>query len=300
MAKLQTTTIPLNQLLLRLNDLRLLTRAELSGMVAFAALTGNLFGAQRWSLESFQVCFAVLLLAAGCSALNQWQERDLDARMQRTRNRPLPAGTLPPSAALFLTAVLLVCGLLLLAFLPSQLPLLLGLLAIIWYNAIYTPLKRVTAFAALPGAICGALPPLIGWTAAGESLLDVKIISLFITLFLWQVPHSWLLLCHYRKDLQLSGLPNLFTTFSTQRLMRINSYWLLALLFCYLQFPLFGYLGSASFRAVFLAGLAAIGLAIFSESRQKQPKAKKLFHLTNLSMTLLLLLLLLDNSFAGF
>lgn len=275
-----------------------LGRFGLSSMVALSALTGYLFATGQSPLRGLLVFLAIGLLAVGCSALNQWQEQDLDARMQRTKQRPLPAGTLSASAGLTFAVFSLCCGILLLLLLPGYLPLLLGLLAVIWYNGIYTLLKRHTAFAALPGAICGALPPLIGWTAAGGALIADKSIILAGTLFLWQIPHSWLLLCHYRHDLQQSGLPNLFETIPTERLLRINHCWLSALGLCYLLFPLFGFIASPLLSVIFLAGLAIIGLLVIHESREPRSNisSKHLFHLTNLSMALLLSILLLDNT----
>lgn len=298
--KLNSSTIvlPDNSTLDWLNILRQLSRTELSAMVALSALTGHLFANRHWTLSALLVMLAVLLLAAGCSALNQWQEQDLDARMERTLQRPLPSGRLSPRLALGFALVCIVGGLLLLSLFPNNLSLLLGLLAIIWYNAIYTPLKRYTAFAALPGAICGALPPLIGWAATGAPLLEAKILILAGTLFLWQIPHTWLLLCHYRQDLQQSGLPNLFEAIPTERLLRINNCWLMALGLCYLLFALFGFIENPLVAYFFLAGVAAIGLKCLSESRKKtgQMSPLRLFHLTNLSMALLLIVLLIDNS----
>lgn len=282
----------------RLTLLWQLGRIGLSAMVALSALTGYLFAKGTETPAAFILFLAIGLLASGCSALNQWQEQDLDARMVRTRQRPLPAGKLSATAALTVAIVALCCGILLLLLMPSYQPLLLGLLAIIWYNGIYTPLKKRTPFAALPGAICGALPPLIGWTAAGAPLFADKSMILAGTLFLWQIPHSWLLLCHYRQDLQQSGLPNLFETIPTERLLRINHCWLSALGLCYLLFPLFGYIAHPFLSATFLAGLAAIGLGIVYETQKELTNviSKRLFHLTNLSMALLLVILLLDNT----
>ncbi len=274
--------------------LRRLTRLELSSLVALSALAGFLFAEHRWSGSALLTTAAIWLLAAGSSALNQWQERDLDSRMQRTRLRPLPAGQLQPASVLLLSGGFLGTGLLLLATNGSK-PLLLGLLAIIWYNGIYTPLKRRTAFAALPGAICGALPPLIGWSASGNSLLAPEILILFGTLFLWQIPHTWLLLCHYRSDLQRSGLPDLFQTISTARLLRINHCWLAALALCYLQFPLFGWISPLA-SLIFCACLGIICLAVLRELRKRPEDQTPLavFHLLNLSMALLLLTLIID------
>jgi len=280
-----------------LSILRQLSRAELSAMVALSALTGHIFASRSWSLSATLVMLAVLLLAAGCSALNQWQEQDLDARMERTRLRPLPSGKISAPTVLLLAITSIASGLSILTLLPDQRALLLGLLAVVWYNAIYTPLKRRTPFAALPGAICGALPPMIGWAAAGAPLLSAKILILFGTLFVWQIPHSWLLLCCYRQDLQQSGLPNLFETISTRRLLRINNCWLVALMICYLQFILFGFVQNLSLALFFLSGVIAIGVSCVAEFRNRSTSVspKRLFHLTNLSMALLLTVILLDS-----
>ncbi|HEY5673817.1 MAG TPA: UbiA family prenyltransferase [Malonomonas sp.] len=278
--------------------LRQLTRAELSAMVALSALAGYLFTGRGWQLSGLLCLLGIWLLAAGGSALNQWQEQDLDARMQRTRFRPLPTGQLSTKAALAISACCLFSGLLLLSLLPNgAAALLLGLLAVIWYNGIYTPLKRRTPFAALPGAVCGSLPPLIGWSAAGGSLLAPEILILSGTLFLWQIPHTWLLLCHYRSDLQNSGLPNLFERLSTEQLLRINNCWLAALGLCYLLFPLFGLIANPTLSTTFLAGLTLLAFAVIKLRRQASPANSSigLFHLTNLSMALLLFSLILDN-----
>ena len=280
-----------------LTILRQLSRTELSTMVALSGLAGAVFAAEGWQLDALLTTCGIWLLAAGCSALNQWQEQDLDSRMQRTQSRPLPAGKLQPKTALLLSAVAICGGLSLLALLPGKLALLLGVLAVIWYNGIYTPLKRRTPFAALPGAVCGALPPMIGWTGAGQPLLAPEILILAGTLFIWQIPHSWLLLCMHRNDLRLSGLPDLFKTIPTEQLLRINQSWLAGLGICYLFFPLFGLITNLTLIIVFLSCLLLIGCAFISEFKKEAPRIapKRLFHLTNLSMTLLLVSLLLDN-----
>lgn len=278
--------------------MRLLLRAELSALVALSAVAGYLFNGRGWQLSGLFCLLGIWLLAAGCSALNQWQEQDLDARMQRTSLRPLPTGQLSPKAALSIAAGGLIAGLLLLALLPNGVAaLLLGLLAIIWYNGIYTPLKRRTPFAALPGAVCGSLPPLIGWSAAGGSLLAPEILILAGTLFIWQIPHTWLLLCHYRADLKNSGLPNLFERIPTEKLLRINNCWLVALGLCYLLFPLFGLITNQAIALLLTCGIGCVAVAICFEAKKEASRIapKRLFHLTNLSMALLLACLILDN-----
>ena len=280
------------------NLLRQLTRCELSAMVAFSGLAGSLFASGRWQLQSLLCLFGIWLLAAGSSALNQWQEQDLDARMLRTRERPLPTGRLTPRTALIISSICLSSGLLLLLALPNGVAaLLLGLLAVVWYNGIYTPLKRRTPFAALPGAVCGALPPLICWTGAGQPVFAPEILILCGTLFCWQIPHTWLLLCHYRQDLQRSGLPNLFERISTRKLLKINNFWLVALGLCYLLFPLFGFFHHPFLARAFILLLAILATTVAYETRKDPARVspKRLFHLTNLSMTLLLATIIGDT-----
>lgn len=283
--------------LTRLQAIRQLGRFELSTMVALSTLAGYLFYGGLWQIQALSVTVGVGLLAAGCSALNQWQEQDLDIRMERTKQRPLLTEKISPATALLLASLSIGCGSLLLFSLPGSMPLLLGLLAVIWYNAIYTPLKRRTPFAAIPGAICGALPPLIGWTAAGGALITQKSLILAGTLFVWQIPHTWLLLCYYRDDLQRSGLPNIFKAIPTQRLLKINNCWLASLFLCYLLFPLFGFVASQSLSHLFVSGLFLIALSVIKKPADANEAGSVLrtFHLTNISMALLLTVLILDR-----
>ncbi len=292
-----STVLSAGRILARLQSLRQLGRFELSAMVALSALAGYLFAGGHWQVHTLLVTGGVGLLATGCSALNQWQEQDLDLKMERTMNRPLPTGKLSPAVAVLIASSSISCGALLLSALPGSRPLLLGLLAVIWYNAIYTPLKRVTPFAAIPGAICGALPPLIGWSAAGGVLITQKSLILAGTLFIWQIPHTWLLLCRYREDLQRSGLPDLFKSITTQRLLKINNCWLASLFLCYLLFPLFGFIHNQILVYIFMAGLIIIGVSIFKPLRELERTGSVLraFHLTNISLALLLTALILDK-----
>lgn len=280
-----------------LQTMRLLYRAELSALVALSALAGYLFAGGNQLATVFLVTAGAALLAAGSSALNQWQERDLDQLMERTRRRPLPSGILTPGPALLLASLTIAGGVLLLSALSDPRPLLLGMLAMVWYNAIYTPLKRRTPFAAIPGAICGALPPLLGWSATGAALWSQQPLILAGTLFIWQIPHTWLLLCRYRDDLQRSGLPDLFQRIPTEQLMRINNCWIGALFLAYLLFPTFQYIASPTLASLFILVLVALFLAVlrgsFGSDSTKQAAFQ--FHRINASMALLLTTLILDR-----
>ena len=273
-----------------------LFRARLASLVALSTLSGFLFAARSFSGTAVIVSGSVWLLAAGCSALNQLQEVEIDGRMQRTRRRPLPMGDLSRQQALTVSVVVIAGGLMLLLS-SGFIPLLLGLLAILWYNGVYTPLKKITAWAVFPGAICGALPPLIGYSAAGGSIFDSAAVILAGTLLIWQVPHFWLLAWRYRQDQLDSGLPTPFRKLSDKRLFAINSWWLAALALSYLLFVLFGMIANPTLANIYMALLVALILAGFREMLRgsKFASSGRLFHLVNLSMALLLLTLIFDS-----
>ncbi len=276
--------------------LRRLFRARLASLVALSALSGYLFAARQVTTTLALITLAIWLLAAGCSAINQLQEVESDSRMQRTRTRPLPSGDLSASQALIIAVISIAAGLLLLLN-TGLVPLLLGLFAILWYNGVYTPLKKVTAWAVFPGAICGALPPLIGYSAAGGSIFEPGAVILAGTLLVWQVPHFWLLAWRYRQDQLDSGLPTPFRQISEKRLFAINRCWMAALFLCYFLFALFGMIQHPVLINIYLTLLAALALISGKELllTVQQANSSKLFHLVNLSMALLLLTLIFDS-----
>jgi heme o synthase len=146
------------------------------------------------------------LVATGASALNQWLERDSDARMRRTRSRPLPAGRLAPREVLAFGVLLGLGGVLyLLVALPSPCAGLLAAFTFLAYVCVYTPLKRVTTLNTLVGAVPGAMPPVIGWCAVrGE--VTPEALTLFVILFVWQVPHFLAIAWIYREEYARAGL----------------------------------------------------------------------------------------------
>lgn len=270
-----------------------LIRPRLSAMVALSALAG-------WSLhpspggDPLLLVLGIFLLAGGCTALNQVQERDLDARMARTRNRPLPSGRLRASTALLGAFALIASGLSSLAI-AGTIPLLLGLAAVLLYNGTYTPLKPLTAFAILPGALCGALPPLIGWTAAGGAPGDFRAILLAGLLFLWQVPHFWLFAERHREDYLRAGLPVPAAIFSPPQIRRIFFAWTASLAAAVLALPAFGLLRQPLPRAAMVAiSLWLLSLAARNASLAPAP----LFRRLTGGMAALLAIVLLDGLLA--
>ena len=195
-----------------LSDLSELSKARLSFLVLLTTLVGFLLG---WhGPMDYTVLIATLvgtaLSAAGASSINQWMERDLDALMRRTADRPLPAGRMHPADALIFGILCCGSGVALLALLVNPLTATLSFLTILIYAAIYTPLKKITELNTLMGAIPGALPPLIGWTAAtGHAEMGGWI--LFLILWFWQMPHFLAIAWLYRDQYADAGFKMIST-----------------------------------------------------------------------------------------
>ncbi len=198
----------------RLRDLFELGKPRLSMLVLFTAAMGLAAApsvASAWRAAIFVLATACLVVSA--NTLNCWIEREIDARMRRTRERPLPTGRLEPSVALASGSFLAVVSLTTLALVTNPLTTLLGVTALVSYAAIYTPLKRVTPWSVIVGAIPGALPPLMGWTAAtGEFGLGGW--YLFGVLFFWQLPHFIAISVYLREDFMRGGLRVMSVAFS--------------------------------------------------------------------------------------
>lgn len=170
----------------------------------------------------------ILTLSMGSSALNQVQERHIDARMQRTSGRPVPAGIIPVPRAVLFAVIMAITGTVLLAMTGSLLAAVIGIFTLAWYNLLYTPLKRITAFAVIPGALIGALPPIIGWTAAGGDPLQMEIIFVAFFLFVGQMPHFWLLLLKVGNEYQEAGLPVLTSLLEPRQIRNLSFMWIAA------------------------------------------------------------------------
>ncbi len=203
-----------------------LTKLRISGASTFTAAAGYIACLRGADAGLITTLLGILLLAMGSSALNEYQERHFDAIMPRTWHRPIPRGDLSPAAALAIACGLAVSGFLVLLLAHNLASALLGALAMLWYNAFYTPLKRVSAFAVVPGSLIGALPPAIGWTAAGGHISDPSILALAFVFFIWQVPHFWMLVALHAEGYEEAGFPTLVKVFGRQRLARLSFTWI--------------------------------------------------------------------------
>ena len=189
-----------------------LVKARLTALVLLTTFVGFYLG-ERGAvnyLPMFHALFGTALVASGAAALNQWLERDYDAKMRRTASRPLPSGRMQPATVAIFGGACSVIGLVYLAVLVNPLTSVVGAVTSVSYLFIYTPLKRVTWVNTLVGAIPGALPPLMGWTAArGE--LSGEGWALFAILAFWQIPHFMAIAWLYKEEYAKAGfvmLPN--------------------------------------------------------------------------------------------
>ncbi|HEV8658121.1 MAG TPA: heme o synthase [Thermoanaerobaculia bacterium] len=182
-----------------------LSKSRIVLMVLMTTAAGYVIGAHPVNaIILLHTLIGTALVAAGTNALNQYVERDLDAMMKRTHRRPLPAGRISPNAALIFSIAIAIIGTLYLGILVNWLTAFLGAFTLTTYIFVYTPLKRVSTICTIVGAIPGAIPPLMGWTAATGALGLGGWIA-FGILFFWQLPHFMAISWMYREDYGRAG-----------------------------------------------------------------------------------------------
>jgi protoheme IX farnesyltransferase len=204
-----------------------LCKMKVALLVTFSSITGYLLANQMPGATTLFLAAGVFFLACGSCALNQYQDRAFDARMCRTKDRPLPAGKVSAEAALLFSVALTTGGLAILFSAFGGGPSAIALSTLFWYNGVYTYWKRKSAFAVVPGALIGSAPPIIGWVAGGGTLSDFRIWAFSFFIFMWQMPHFWLLLLEHSEEYKRAGLPVL-DMFSEKQIRRVVSQWLFA------------------------------------------------------------------------
>ena len=274
-----------------------LVKARLTFLVLLTTLVGFYVGSTG-AINYVLMLYAVAgtgLLACGAAALNQLLERQYDAKMRRTEDRPLPSGRLQPEMALIFGGMCSIAGLVLLAWRVNLLTSFLGALTLISYLFIYTPLKRVTWLNTAIGAIPGALPPLMGWTAARGGL-DGAGWSLFAILFFWQIPHFLAIAWLYREEYAKAGFVMLPVIdqdgFRTGRQAVSHT---LGLVMASLMPAFFGLAGMIYFAGALLLGMMFAGFAILFSRTLTVGRARHLFFISIMYLPLLLGLMVLDK-----
>jgi protoheme IX farnesyltransferase len=272
-----------------------LSKSRIVMMVLITTAAGYLFAATTVDpLLMLHALIGTALVAAGTNALNQYVEREYDAQMQRTKSRPVPSGRISPRAALIFSWSVAVIGTLYLGFAVNWLTAFLGAFTLTSYVYVYTPLKRVSTICTVIGAIPGAVPPLMGWTAATNELALGGWIA-FGILFLWQLPHfmaiSWL----YREDYARGGFVMLSVLDREgAAVARQAIYYTLALLPVSIAPALLGMTGLPYLIGAVVGGVALLLSTIRFYFERNTKNARSLFMLSNLYLMTVMLLLVVN------
>jgi protoheme IX farnesyltransferase len=279
-------------------DLAELTKPKITLLVAVTTAAGFLLGAQGGAVAPLLLLNALAgtaLVASGAAALNQVLERDTDARMRRTAGRPLPAGRLHPDLALAWGVGLVLAGLAYLAVGVNLLTALVGAVSAALYVFAYTPLKRVSSLATLVGAVPGALPPVMGWTAVRDNL-EPGAWALFGILFLWQLPHFLSIAWLYRDDYAQGGFPMLSVADPDgRRTARQAVLYGAALVPVSLLPSVLGLTGTAYFVGALALSLAFLGCSVAFAAARTQVRARRLLLASVLYLPAILLVMLIDR-----
>ncbi len=274
-----------------MSDFIALTKPRVVAMIVLTTLVGYYLGAPVAPLDYARLLSTLVgtaLAAGGTLALNQYLERDLDARMHRTCTRPIPDGRLPPGNAMIFGTLLTVVGVLYLAARVDVLPAAVTAVTSGAYLFAYTPLKRRTSLCSVIGAIPGALPPLTGWAAASGGL-DLGSWIVFAIMFLWQIPHSLAIAQLYRSDYARAGIRLLPVVDPqgrrTGQQIVLNS---LALIAVGLMPAVIGMAGSLYFWVALALGLGLLASSVRLARSQAAADARRLLLVSLVYLPLLL------------
>ena len=268
----------------RVRDYAELSKARIVAMVLVTTAAGFAMGSHPvdWMLL-VNTLVGTALVAAGTNALNQYVEREYDGKMRRTHLRPLPDGRISPRAALLFSAAISIIGTVYLALAVNWLTAILGAFTLTSYIFVYTPLKRVSTICTLIGAVPGAVPPLMGWTAATGSIALPGLIA-FAVVFLWQLPHFMAISWIYREDYGRAGFAMLAVRDADGRATARQ-----AILYSVLLLGLSAFIGL--FAVAASAALLAMSI-VFAASRTTR-NARRLFMTSNIYLIIAMALLVL-------
>ena len=277
----------------RVADLVELTKPRITFLVLVTTAVGFYMGSSDGInfLLLFHAILGTALVASGASALNQYVERNLDARMVRTRNRPLPDGRLLANEALIFSVLISVAGVLYLLYLVNAMTAALGVATLAGYILIYTPLKTRTTLCTLIGAFPGAAPPVMGWTAA-RGQMDAVALSLFAILFLWQMPHFFAIAWIFTEDYVRAGFSMHVSGNRTGRQI---------IFFCCVLIPVsvlptvFGLTGMTYVIGAILMGFIYLGYGFAVALFRSNTYAHRLLRVSVLYLPALLILMMLDK-----
>jgi protoheme IX farnesyltransferase len=280
----------------RLADYAQLSKVRLSGLVMITVAAGYFIASPGMPNLAVLLCtlIGVSLVAAGTSALNQFIERERDARMERTRNRPLPSGRMLPGEALAFGLLTITGGLLIVGLGVNLLAAALTAATSAIYVLVYTPLKTRTTLNTLVGAIPGALPPMIGWAAA-TGKIQLGAFVLFAILYVWQLPHFWSIAWFYRDDYKRGGMRMLSVEDTDGGMLaRQISLWCVTLMVTSLLPVLVGMAGRTYAVGALALGVGFLAAGVINQFKRTRESTRGVFFASLLYLPLLLGVLLFD------
>ena len=278
-----------------------LIKYRLSIAVVFSSVAGYYLSGNNTGLSLFYLSSGVFFLASGSAVLNQYTERIADSVMERTRNRPIPSKRISEKHALKIAVILLLTGCFFL-YMNGPAPLLLGILNVVLYNLIYTSLKKKTILSIVPGALVGAIPPWIGFFSGEGTFPNQNIIAFSIFMFLWQLPHFWLIIIKYDKEYRIAGFATLTKYLHEIQIRYLVFFWVLLSTF----FLFFFFFLAETFDKNIFASATIINLAfIFFFYRllfikKKEQEIKGAFLLINSFSFLIMFLIIAVAILRGF
>jgi len=280
----------------KIDSLLELGKIKIAIPIAISCFTGYLLYSPDFSMDMAYVVFGILLIVAGASALNHIQEHKKDALMNRTKFRPIPSGKISSIEASVWSMLFLLVGCALLILGGNLASFYIALFSILWYNLLYTPLKQVSAFAVVPGALSGAFPPLIGYVAAGGDIMASPILALAFFFFIGQIPHFWLLLLLYGEDYKRGGFKVLTDVFSTKQIHTITFVWMLSTIMVALLLPVFEVISSqVSVWILLVLSLWIIPYSFNILKDHERITIRKLFLQLNLYFLLVMIMICVDK-----
>ncbi len=277
----------------RVADFVELTKPRITFLVLITAAVGFYMGSTG-NVPVTLLLHTILgtaLVAGGAGALNQYMERDLDARMQRTQNRPLPDGRMAASEALAFSTTISAIGTFYLMYFVNPLTGALGLLTLASYIFVYTPLKTRTTLCTLVGAVPGAIPPLMGWTAATNGITSPAL-ALFAILFLWQMPHFFSIAWIFTEDYARGGF---VMHRSGESLGRQIVFFCCALIPVSVLPTIFGVTGMMYLAGALLLGFVYLAYGFALSLFRSNTHARRLLRISVLYLPVLLILMMLDK-----
>jgi len=289
-----------NAVVNRIADYIELTKPKIAVMALVTVTVGYTLASQdhwlSWSL--FSALAGIALMAIASSSLNQWVERETDALMHRTADRPIPSGRLHPTEVFWFGLACGLSGTVILAIYVNATTACLGLLTFALYTFLYTPLKQHTSLCTAIGAIPGALPPVLGWTAGGGEL-NASAFALFGILFLWQFPHFLAIAWLYREDYSRAGLKMLPQKVQMSGTAKITGY--LAAVYALALIPVsllpaeVGLAGPRYTWAALFLGCGYVFVSLLMIRNESRKSARRVLYYSLIYLPLLLIALTWDH-----